>query len=451
MRQAIDPSGVRPMNKPSRARRSRTLGLVESLETRALMTIAAVAPLPDMSVSAGSAAATVDLGTHFNDPDGAADFAIFNTTLGTIPVLLTPSTTPKSVANFESYVGKGAYTNSIVHRSVPGFVWQAGGYQLSPTPSIVQTAADAPVPNEFGASNLRGTIAMAKLGSDPNSATSQFFFNESNANANNLDNQNGGFTVFGHAVGDSGLAVMDAISSVPVPSPGPIASPLDSAPLVNYNAKVGVQGSNLVLINSVTMADEGFSVASDSPQVARASLQGNNLVVTPMAAGTAKITVVGYGSDGGTATQTFVVNVGPGTQTPVTPATDAPKPSDLSPIVRGAVPSSVIAGRRSRIQQTVALTAASGAVSQRTQVELVLSPTTGTVGDVTIASTAANVRLKAGKQTRVNLTARGLDANVAAGTYHVLVSVTDPDGAKTTVDTGKTLVVQPPKAKGARL
>jgi hypothetical protein len=36
---------------------------------------------------------------------------------------------------------------------------------------------------------------MAKLGGDPNSATNQFFFNL-NDNSQNLDNQNGGFTVF---------------------------------------------------------------------------------------------------------------------------------------------------------------------------------------------------------------------------------------------------------------
>jgi hypothetical protein len=42
----------------------------------------------------------------------------------------------------------------------------------------------------------------------------------------------------------------------------------------------------------------------------------------------------------------------------------------------------------------------------------------------------------------VNLVARRLDPGLAAGTYRVLVSVTDPDGARTAVDTGKTLIVQ---------
>lgn len=428
------------MKKSSRARRPRMLGRVESLETRALLTIGLTAPLPDVSTSAGSAAATVDLGAHFNDPDGKDDFAIFNTTLGSIPVLLTPSTTPKTVANFLNYVNQGAYTNSIVHRSVPGFVWQAGGFQLSSTPNIQQTAANSPVENEFGASNVRGTIAMAKLGSDPNSATSQFFFNESDANAANLDKQNGGFTVFGKVVGQSGLAVMDAVSSVSVPSPGPYASPLDSIPLVGYKSGSAVQPENLVLIKDVTTAEEAYSAVSDAPQVAAASLQGDKLVVTPLAAGTAKITVVGYDATGGTATETFVVHVAAGATT-IQPQA-LPNGSDLTPTARGVLPASVVAGKRARIQQTVSLAAADGPVSQRAKVDLVLSPTAGAADDVTIATASTNVRLKPGRQARVNLVARRLDPGLAAGTYRVLVSVTDPDGARTAVDTGKTLIVQ---------
>ncbi|XQF91351.1 peptidylprolyl isomerase (plasmid) [Pseudoalteromonas espejiana] len=50
--------------------------------------------------------------------------------------------------------------------------------------------------NEPVLSNVKGTIAMAKLANDENSATSQWFFNMVD-NSTTLDIQNGGFTVFG--------------------------------------------------------------------------------------------------------------------------------------------------------------------------------------------------------------------------------------------------------------
>ena len=138
----------------------------------------------------------------------------FATNLGNINVQLLPASAPKTVANFLAYVNGGTYTNSIVHRSVPAFIWQGGGYQLQ-TGGIARIPANAPVVNEFGISNTRGTLAMAKLGNDPNSATNEWFFSEAD-NSSNLDNQDGGFTVFGKVADAASLAVMDQISNVPV-------------------------------------------------------------------------------------------------------------------------------------------------------------------------------------------------------------------------------------------
>jgi uncharacterized protein (TIGR03437 family) len=138
----------------------------------------------------------------------------FHTTVGDIDVVLTPSAAPLTVANFINYVNAGAYVNSIFHRSVPGFVIQAGGYQLQ-NGNVITTPTNAPVMNEFNVSNALGTIAMAKLGSDPNSATSQWFFNLANngTNGNALDTTNGGYTVFGN-VTSATQKVMNAIAGV---------------------------------------------------------------------------------------------------------------------------------------------------------------------------------------------------------------------------------------------
>lgn len=158
--------------------------------------------------------------------------ARFHTDLGDIDVELLQNVAPNTVANFLRYVNRGAYDTSFIHRSVPGFVIQGGGYTFS-NGQPVSIPQDPPVANEFHVSNKRGTLAMAKVAGNPDSATNQWFFNESDSNAPNLDTQNGGFTVFGRIINSSGLAAMDAIAAVPIYNAG---APLDQVPLINYTS-----------------------------------------------------------------------------------------------------------------------------------------------------------------------------------------------------------------------
>ncbi len=173
----------------------------------------------------------------------------FKTNLGDIDVEMLPASAPRNVENFLRYMNKGAYNNTVFHRSVRDFIIQAGGFNVNGN-TLGEIAQDSPVQNEFRESNVRGTIAMAKLDGNPNSATNQFFFNLSNNNAANLDRQNGGFTVFGR-VKEASLAVMDRIAGVPVPSPGPLASPFDAMPLQNYTSGAPT-AANFIVIQSVS-------------------------------------------------------------------------------------------------------------------------------------------------------------------------------------------------------
>ncbi|MCU1679191.1 MAG: ppiA 3, partial [Frankiales bacterium] len=180
----------------------------------------------------------------------AADSPIvrFATTLGNIDVRLLPGDAPQTVANFMGYVNRGDYNGSFFHRSAPGFVIQGGGYTYAGGAEAIPQ--QAPVQNEFKVSNTRGTLAMAKLGGDPNSATNQWFFNESDSNAANLDNQNGGFTVFGRVIDSGGLSVMDAIASQSTVNAG---SSFDQLPVVNYTTGGPITGNNLISVNSITV------------------------------------------------------------------------------------------------------------------------------------------------------------------------------------------------------
>ncbi len=178
----------------------------------------------------------------------------FTTSLGNIDVQLSPGVAPATVANFLGYVDRGDYNGSFVHRSVPGFVVQGGGYRFV-NGQVQKITTQPPVVNEYKLSNLRGTIAMAKLGTDPNSATDEWFFNLGD-NSANLDNQNGGFTVFGHIVNSDGLAVMDAIAALPTTN---ASSPFDQLPVVNYTKGTTIMANNLVQLQAITRIPAFFN------------------------------------------------------------------------------------------------------------------------------------------------------------------------------------------------
>ncbi len=146
----------------------------------------------------------------------------FETVLGDIDVELFDTLRPVSVNNFLNYVDAGDYTDSILHRSVPGFVIQGGGFFLDGV-AVVAIPTDPPFQDIPGPSNLRGTLAMAEnaLG-----ATSQWFINLSDNPS--LDSE---FTVFGEVT--FGMDVVDAIAALPT---FPFVAPFGQIPLRDYTA-----------------------------------------------------------------------------------------------------------------------------------------------------------------------------------------------------------------------
>lgn len=137
----------------------------------------------------------------------------FATSLGNIDVRMYDTATPLTVANFLTYTASNAYDGSFIHRAPHNFVLQGGGFTMTPPNSVNEIESGPSVLNEFGISNTVGTLAMAKTGAGPNTATNQWFFSVGD-NSSNLDNQNGGFTVFGRVIGN-GLSVINAINTLP--------------------------------------------------------------------------------------------------------------------------------------------------------------------------------------------------------------------------------------------
>jgi cyclophilin family peptidyl-prolyl cis-trans isomerase len=101
---------------------------------------------------------------------------VFETTKGTIKAEIYKELAPKTAENFISLVNKGFYNGLTFHRYEPGFCIQGGDPQGNGT-----GGADKTIPLEQNLKdphtrhNAAGVLAMARS-SDPNSASSQFYF-----------------------------------------------------------------------------------------------------------------------------------------------------------------------------------------------------------------------------------------------------------------------------------
>lgn len=139
-----------------------------------------------------------------------------NTTKGTIYLALNKAKAPVTVENFLAYAADGFYDGTIFHRVIEDFMIQGGGF----TKDLDKKPTKDPIKNEWenGLSNTRGTIAMARLGGNADSATSQFFINLSNNDFLDRPRDGAGYAVFGRVV--KGLDVLDEIGGVRVHAEG---------------------------------------------------------------------------------------------------------------------------------------------------------------------------------------------------------------------------------------
>jgi cyclophilin family peptidyl-prolyl cis-trans isomerase len=283
-------------------------------------------PIVAFTEYAGAPARSIDLTAAFSDPDASNAVqmsVLLPASTGFFNIALDGQHKPITVANFLNYVNSGRYfmtdptthglASSFIHRSVSNFVVQGGGFIGTVNPAQPPYAQPTPVPtfspihNEPGISNKIGTIAMAKLDGQPNSATSQWFVNLANNGGPpaNLDTTNGGFTVFGHVTG-VGMTIVNAIAAVPIFNLG---SPFNSLPLRNYTGGF-IRVTNLVSIAGITVISPlAFTASSDNPAVATATISGKNLLVTPLQPGTAHIMAKATDLDGANVSQTFTVTV----------------------------------------------------------------------------------------------------------------------------------------------
>jgi cyclophilin family peptidyl-prolyl cis-trans isomerase len=210
------------------------------------------------------------------------------TNLGFIDAELLDSDAPTFVANFMNYFSD--YADSIVHRltrvASDGLgVIQGGGFTVSGT-TVTAIAPDAPLNNDFDPDNphIRGSLSMARLGGQPNSATSQWFINTT-ANPT-LDAQQ--FTVFGHVI-PSSLVAVDAITALSEFDVADLTgvSALNETPLQNYALfSVPLAGTVATTAGSTTITGTGTSFTTAIPGDNRIQIAGQAFDIASVASDT---------------------------------------------------------------------------------------------------------------------------------------------------------------------
>jgi peptidyl-prolyl cis-trans isomerase A (cyclophilin A) len=135
---------------------------------------------------------------------------LLQTDLGNIRIELYDTIAPITVKNFLTYVDSGFYNGTIFHRIVPGFVVQGGGYTFD----FAEKKTNPNIKNESdnGLTNDYKTIAMART-ADPDSASSQFYFNLKDNPSLNARGEAKGYTVFGRVI--DGMDVVEKIAQEP--------------------------------------------------------------------------------------------------------------------------------------------------------------------------------------------------------------------------------------------
>jgi cyclophilin family peptidyl-prolyl cis-trans isomerase len=184
-----------------------------------------------LSLSIGLTAALLQAGVQGQTFSGNTvvrfEITTEGTNFGTIDLELFAYEKPTTVQNFMRYVDSGVYSNLVIHRVSSNFVMHAGhvrvldptsvepfrGYSLGTNFGIITN--ESKVRTQY--SNVYGTIGMARIPGQTNSASSDWFINL--ANNSTLDSVDGGFAVFGRVIGmggaNEGTNILNYFRNVP--------------------------------------------------------------------------------------------------------------------------------------------------------------------------------------------------------------------------------------------
>lgn len=276
--------------------------------------------IPNAIVPLGGKGLVVNLNKYipFPLPQGSTKTSSSNNVLvssseGSFVIQLFPTNAPATVANFLRYVTNGLYNNMIIDRVTTNF-FQTGGYLDANNLAAITNFS--PVINEAGLSNVKGTLATLLDQTNPDSATSQWFINTTNNSSlydkGQTTNGNPPPTVFGQVLGTNGMAFVDTISKITTYNLSGLGAQFQQVPLVGWGGGT-LYYSDFVTINKMQQVALPVATATSSDTNSfTTSIQGNNLIVKPVAPNTAPVTIsiIAADTNGSASYLSFQVSTG---------------------------------------------------------------------------------------------------------------------------------------------
>jgi cyclophilin family peptidyl-prolyl cis-trans isomerase len=194
--------------------------------SRRLVSFLAVASLAVTVGSTRTATAFAADSAPTPAPSAPAPQIRVTTSMGVFVMEVYPDRAPLTVAEFLKYVNEGQYTQTLLHRVIPGFLVQGGGFSaadesVKPThPTVVNESGN-------GLQNKRGWVGLART-EQPHSGNCQFYVNLADNPELDPLPVRWGYAVFGRVI--DGMDVLDRISTVPT---GPEGKFKGDAPLTH--------------------------------------------------------------------------------------------------------------------------------------------------------------------------------------------------------------------------
>jgi peptidyl-prolyl cis-trans isomerase A (cyclophilin A)/peptidyl-prolyl cis-trans isomerase B (cyclophilin B) len=182
--------------------------------------------LAALAISCAAPAAAADTSAPGPAKSAGTPQVRVTTSMGNFVIELYPDRAPFTVTEFLRYVKEGQYTQTLLHRVIPGFLVQGGGFSaadesVKPThPSVVNESGN-------GLQNKRGWVGLART-EQPHSGNCQFYINLADNPELDPLPVRWGYTVFGRVI--DGMDVLERISTVPT---GPEGKFKSDAPLTH--------------------------------------------------------------------------------------------------------------------------------------------------------------------------------------------------------------------------